>query len=162
MISYKGKLSVLVAIPVLGQLIGTFNLPALLGELEAVYQMAVTFVPPSAFGIGQIVATILGILQAGLQPPALSLQADLFAKWGLLKAKYELVLTITSLVAQGSVRVYEYDGAAGTFGSELSATLGGADVDGGIAPTQQTFSLLLVAEGGSAGETTLRVLRSGV
>ncbi len=161
MISYKGKLSVVVAIPVLGQLIGTFNLPALLGEVEALYQVAFTFIPPSAVGIANILAVIGAAITAGLHPPAVNIQADLFAKWGLLKAKYELLLNITNLLAQGSVRVYEYEGAAGTFGSELGATLSGADEGGGIAPTQTTFAVLLVAEGGSAGETTLKILRSG-
>ena len=162
MISYKGKVGVLVALPIFGQILGTIDLGALAGEVAALLAATVTFTPPSVFGIASVVAAITTALGAGFQPPAFDFKGNLLIKLGLLKAKYELLLNIATLVAQGSVRVYEYEGAAGTFGSELGATLSGADEGGGIAPTQSTFAVLLVAEGGSAGETTLKLLRSGV
>jgi hypothetical protein len=162
MISYKGKLGVLVALPIFGQILGALDLSALAGEVAALAAATVTFTPPSVFGIVSVIAAITTALNAGFQPPAFDFKGNLLIKLGLLKAKYELLLKISTLLAQGSVRLYEYDGAAGTFGAELGATLSGADVDGGIAPTQSTFAVLLVAEGGSAGETTLKLLRSGV
>lgn len=162
MISYKGKLGVLVALPIFGQLIGAIDIAGLTGEVAALLSASVTFTPPSVFGILAVMAAITASLQAGFQPAAIDFKANLLVKYGLLKARLDLILSITQAIAGGSFRVYEYEGVAGSFGSELTTTLAGADADGGIAPTQSTFAVLLVAEGGTAGATTLRVLRSGV
>lgn len=161
MIVYRGKLGVLVAIPVFAQLLGAIDLAGLAAEAAAVLQASVTFVPPSIVGILGVVAAISAAIQAGFQPPVFDFKASLLAKYGLLKARLDLLLKIQDLLTQGSFRVYEYDGLAGTFGDEWKVTLAGADVDGGIAPSQSTYAVLLVAEGGTAGETTLRVLRNG-
>lgn len=161
MITYQGKLSVTAALPIFVQLLGVLDLAGLGAEVAALLAATVVFTPPSIFGIAAVVAAIGAAISAGFQPPAFDFKGNLLIKYGLLKAKYELLLNITNLLAQGSFRVYEYEGAAGSFGSELTTTLAGPDVDGGITPTQTTFAVLLVAEGGSAGETTLKVLRSG-
>lgn len=162
MITYEGKKGFTVAFPVVAQLLASFDLGALAGEVAALLQLTVSFTPPSVLGILGVVAAIQAAIQAGFQPPAIDIKGDLVVRYGLLKAKLELLLKIKDVLLSGSFRLYEYDGQAGAFGSELGATLGGADVDGGIAPTQQTFALLLVAEGGSTGATTLKILRSGV
>lgn len=162
MISYKGKLSIAQAIPIFAQVVATFDLPGLLGEIAALGSLVVTFTPPSVVGIGAILASIAAALQLGFTPPTFDLKGDLVIKLGLLQAKYDLYFKVANLLVSGSVRLYEYEGQAGTFGSELGATIAGPTVDGGIAPTQQTFAVLLVAEGGTAGETTLKALRGGV
>lgn len=162
MISYKGKLGLTVAFPLLLQLLGAIDLAGLQAEVAALLQATVTFTPPSIVGILGVVAAIGAALQAGFQPPAVDFKANLLLKLGLLKARLELLLKIRDVLLGGSVRVYEYEGPASAFGSELGATLAGPDVDGGITPSQQTFAVLLVAEGGSSGETTLKILRKGV
>jgi hypothetical protein len=162
MIAYKGKLGVVVALPIFGQLIATLDIPGLTAEVAALFQATVTFTPPSILGILSVVAALGAAIQAGFQPPAFNFQANLLVKYGLLKAKLELILKLTEAIVGGSLRVYEYDGVAGSFGSELATTLAGDDADGGVAPTQSTYAVVLLAEGGSAGETTLRILRSGV
>jgi len=113
-------------------------------------------------GVLSIVAALGAAIQAGFQPPAFDFKANLLLKYGLLKARLELLLKIKDVVFGGSVRLYEYEGQAGTFGSDLGASIAGPAVDGGITPTQQTFAVVLLAEGGTAGETTLKALRGGV
>ena len=133
-VSYKGKLSAALAIPVLAQAVASLDIPGLTGQVAALLKITTTFKPPSVGGTLIFAANLAAAASVAIVPPALS----------------------------GSLRVYEYEGVAGSFGSELTTTLAGADADGGIAPTQSTFAVLLVAEGGTAGATTLRVLRSGV
>lgn len=162
MISYKGKLGLLAAFPVVAQLVGALDIVGLQAEATALAQATVTFTPPSVIGIGAVIAAVAAALQAGFQPPAVDFKAGLLVKLGLLEARVKLLLKITSLLVSGSVRLYEYEGQAGAFGTQLGATLAGPDVDGGVAPTQQTFAVVLLAEGGTAGETTLKTLRSGV
>jgi hypothetical protein len=161
MITYQGKLGAMVAIPVFAQIFAAIDLTALAAEVAALLQASLVFTPPSVFGILGVVAAITAAINAGFQPPAFDFKANLLVKYGLLKAKLELLLQIQNILLSGSFRVYEYEGEAGTFGAELGATLAGADVDGGIAPGQSTYAVLLVAEGGTAGETTLRVIRHG-
>lgn len=161
MISYRGKLSAALAIPVLAQAVATLDIPGLTGQVAALLKITTTFKPPSVGGTLLFAANLAAAASVAIVPPALSVLGELQVKYGLLKAKLELALTIQNLIASGSLRVYEYDGDAGAFGSELTTTLAGADVDGGVIPTQTTFAVVLLAEGGSAGETTLRVLRSG-
>lgn len=162
MISYKGKLGLTAAFPLLLQLIGAIDIAGLQAEVAALLQASVTFTPPSIVGVLSIVAALGAAIQAGFQPPAFDFKANLLLKYGLLKARLELLLKIKDVVFGGSVRLYEYEGQAGTFGSELGATIAGPAVDGGITPTQQTFAVVLLAEGGTAGETTLKALRGGV
>lgn len=162
MISYKGKLGVLVALPIFGQLIGAFDIAGLTAEVAALLSASVTFTPPSVFGILTVTAAIATAITAGFQPPAIDFKASLLVKYGLLKARLDLILQITSALAEGSLRVYEYNGVAGSFGSELSATLASSDADGGVPSANSAFAVVLLAEGGSAGETTLKLLRSGV
>lgn len=161
MISYKGKLGLLVAIPVLAQMVGMIDIPGLTAQVAALAQLVANFKPPTIAAGFQFVANLTAQLQVAVEPPVLQISAELLAKLGLFKLRLELILKIVNLVTGGSVRVYEYDGAAGTFGAELGATLAGADADGGVIPTQPTFAVVLLAEGGSAGETGLRILRSG-
>lgn len=159
MISYKGKFSVFVALPIFGQIFGAIDLTGMGAEVAALLEASLIATPPSILGIGTIVAAIGAAISAGFQPPALDFKANFLLKWGLLKARYELLLKLQDLVTSGSVRVYEYTGPAGSFGSELASTLAGADVDGGLTSTQSTFALVLLAEGGTAGETSLRAIR---
>lgn len=160
-VSYKGKLSAALAIPVLAQAVASLDIPGLTGQVAALLKITTTFKPPSVGGTLLFAANLAAAASVAIVPPALSVLGELQVKYGLLKAKLELALTIQNLLTSGSLRVYEYDGAAGTFGAGLTTTLAGADVDGGVIPTQTTFAVVLLAEGGSAGETTLRVLRSG-
>lgn len=162
MITYQGKVGILVAFPVFGQLVGAIDINGLAAEAAALLQATVTFTPPSIVGILGVAAAIAAALQAGFQPPAFDFKGNLLIKYGLLKARLDLLLKIANLVASGSVRLYEQEGTAGTFGAEWTSTLAGPDVDGGILATQSTYSILLVAEAGTAGETTLKILRSGV
>jgi len=162
MISYKGKLGLTAAFPLLLQLIGAIDIAGLQAEVAALLQASVTFTPPSIVGVLSIVAALGAAIQAGFQPPAFDFKANLLLKYGLLKARLELLLKIKDVVFGGSVRLYEYEGQAGTFGSDLGASIAGPAVDGGITPTQQTFAVVLLAEGGTAGETTLKALRGGV
>lgn len=161
MISYKGNLSITVAIPVFAQLLGALDIPGLQAEAAALLQATVTFTPPSLLGVAAVMAAISAAISAGFQPPAVDFKGLLLVKLGLLKARLELLLKIKDLLAGGSVRVYEYDGAAGDFGAELGATLAGPEASGGVAPARGTFAVVLLAEGGTAGETTLKILRSG-
>ena len=162
MISYKGKLGLTVAFPLLLQLLGAIDIAGLQAEAAALLQATITFTPPSIVGVLAVVAAIGAALQAGLQPPSFDFKANLLLKLGLLKARLELLLKIRDVLLGGSVRVYEFEGPAASFGAELGATLAGPDVSGGITPTQKTFAVLLVAEGGTSGETTLKALRGGV
>lgn len=161
MITYRGKVGILQAFPIFAQLVGAIDLTGLAAEAAALLQASITFTPPSIVGILGVVAAIGAALQAGFQPPTFDFKANLLVKYGLLKLRLELLLKIVNLVTSGSVRLYEQEGTAGTFGSEWTATLAGGESDGGIAPTQGTYSLLLVAEAGTSGEATLKVLRSG-
>lgn len=161
MVTYKGKVGILAAFPMIAQLVGAIDINGLAAEAAALLQASVTFTPPSIVGILGVVAAIGAALQAGFQPPAFDFKADLLVKYGLLKARLELLIKIANILAGGSVRLYEQEGQAGTFGAEWTATLAGADVDGGILPGQSTYALILVAEAGSSGETTLKALRSG-
>jgi hypothetical protein len=162
MISYKGKLSVLAALPMFGQLVATLDIPGLTAEVAALLQASVTFTPPSIIGIGAVVAAIGAAISAGFQPPVFDFAGNFIVKYNLLKVKLELIIEITDLLASGSLRVYEYEGTAGAFGGELTATLAGPDADGGVTSSQSTFAVVLLAEGGTAGETTLRAIRAGV
>lgn len=161
MVTYKGKFSLLVAFPLLGQIAATFDLTGLAAEIAGLAQLTATFTPPSVVGILGITGAVAAALQAGFQPPAFDLKANLLVKLGLLKAKYELLLKLNDLLVQGSLRVYEFAGPAGQFGPELSSTLAGADDTGGVPAASQAFAVVLLAEGGSAGELTLKTLRSG-
>jgi len=161
MISYKGKLSILVALPLFGQLVATLDIPWLQAEANALLAATVTFTPPSIIGIGAIAAAVVAAIQAGFQPPVFDFKANLLVKLGLLKAKLELILKLSDLLAGGSVRLYEYDGASSGFGGQLGATLGGPEPDGGIPPAQQVFAVILVADAGTGGEVTLKAIRSG-
>jgi|GEM_PF-5649915 len=160
-VSYKGKLSAALAIPVLAQAVATLDIPGLTGQVAALLKITTTFKPPSVGGTLLFAGKLAAAASVAIVPPALSVLGELQIKYGLLKAKLELALAIQSLLTSGSLRVYEYDGTAGTFGAELGTTLAGADADGGVTPTQSTFAVVLLAEGGSAGETGLRILRSG-
>ncbi len=162
MISYKGKLGAFVAIPVLASIFASIDLAALFAEWNALLTLSVNYVPPSVFGILQFIGSLQAALSAGFQPPLIDIKADLLVKAGLLKLKYDLLVEVSKLAVGGSFRVYEYEGQAGAFGAELGATLAGPDVDGGVLATQNTFAVVLLAEGGSAGATTLKILRNGV
>jgi hypothetical protein len=161
MISYKGNVSATVAIPILGQLLASFDLAGLGAEVAALAQVAFNFTPPTVVGIGAIAAAVTAAIAAGVQPAAIDFKADLIVKYGLLKAKFDLLVQLSGLLAQGSLRVYEYQGAAGSFGPELGATIASSDADGGLPSASGTFAVILLAEGGSAGEATLKILRSG-
>lgn len=162
MISYKGKLSILVALPLFGQLVATLDIPGLQAEVAALLAATVTFTPPSIVGVLAVVAAIGAAIQAGFQPPSFDFKANLLVKLGLLKAKLELILKLTDLLTGGSVRLYEYEGQSSGFGGQLGTTLAGADPDGGIPPAQPIFAVLLVAEASTSGEVTLKAIRSGV
>lgn len=162
MILYQGKLSVTAALPIFVSFLAALDISGLSAEVAALLQATITFTPPSIVGILAVVAAIGAALQAGFQPPAVDFKANLLIKYGLLKARLELLLQLQDILASGSLRVYEYTGEAGSFGGELGATLAGSDVDGGLPAGTQTFAVVLLAEGGTAGETTLKILRSGV
>ena len=153
--------SAALAIPVLAQAVATLDIPGLTGQVAALLKITTTFKPPSVGGTLLFAGKLAAAASVAIVPPALSVLGELQIKYGLLKAKLELALAIQSLLTSGSLRVYEYEGAASAFGSELTTTLAGADADGGVTPTQSTFAVVLLAEGGSAGETGLRILRSG-
>lgn len=159
MISYKGKVNLAVALPLVAQIAATFDLSGLAGEIAALGSMVLTFTPPSVVGIGAILASIAAALQLGVAPPTFDLKGDLVIKLGLLQAKYDLYLKVANLLVSGSLRLYEYEGKAGNFGPELSDLLAGPEVNGGLPPTRSTFAVLLVAESGTSGETTLKILR---
>lgn len=161
MISYKGKVGVLVALPIMAQLTALLNLAGLQAELAGLVALSFSYTLPSVEGIFQFIATLNAAIPT-FTPPTVDLKADLLVKIGLLQAKIELLLQITNLLASGSLRVYEYEGTAGAFGGELTATLAGPDADGGVTSSQSTFAVVLLAEGGTAGETTLRAIRAGV
>lgn len=162
MISYQGKLGALAAFPLVGQLVTSLDIPGLTAEVAAVLQASVTFTPPSLVGIAAVMAAITAAISAGFQPPVFDFAAALSLKYGLLKAKLDLILSLTGLLASGSLRVYEYDGQAGTFGSELATTLAGPDGDGGVPAASNTFAVVLLAEAGGPDETLLKALRGGV
>lgn len=161
MISYKGKVGVLVALPIMAQLTALLNLAGLQAELAGLVALSFSYTLPSVEGIFQFITTLNAAIPT-FTPPTVDLKADLLVKIGLLQAKIELLLQITNLIASGSLRVYEYEGTAGAFGGELTATLAGPDADGGVTSPQSTFAVVLLAEGGTAGETTLRAIRAGV
>lgn len=161
MISYKGKVGILVAIPVFAQLSGIIDIPGMTAQVAALAKLVVDFKPPTIAAGFTHVANLTAQLKVAAEPPVVAISAELLAKLALFKVRLALILKITEQVFGGSVRVYEYDGTAGSFGAELGAALAGPDEGGGIDPTQSTFAVLLVAEGGSAGETTLKILRSG-
>lgn len=161
MISYKGKLAVAVAIPIVAQLLGAIDIPGMTAQVAALAQLVVNFKPPTVAASVTFALNLLAQAQATVSYPVLQISAELVAKLALLKARLELVIKITDLLAGGSVRVYEYEGAAGNFGAELGATLAGPEASGGVAPSRATFAVVLLAEGGTAGETTLKILRSG-
>jgi len=137
------------------------NLDGLKAELAGLLQLSVSFTPPSVDGIVKFTLALEAALPS-FTPPTVNFSADILAKIGLLQAKIELILQIANLLASGSLRVYEYEGTAGAFGGELTATLAGPDADGGVTSSQSTFAVVLLAEGGTAGETTLRAIRAGV
>lgn len=161
-ISYQGKLGGLVAFPLVGQLVASLDVPGLTAEVAAVLQASVTFTPPSVVGIGLVLSAVLSAVQAGFQPPVFDFAANLSLKYGLLKAKLDLILSLTSVLASGSLRVYEFDGQAGAFGGELGAKLAGPDGDGGVPAASNTFAVVLLAEAGGPDETLLKALRAGV
>jgi len=162
-VSYKGNLSAAAAIPVLAQAVATLDIPGLQGQIAGLIKAIaqVTVKPPSVGGTIAFAGKLLAAAQVAVVLPAISVTASLDAKLALLKLKLELALAIKDLLVQGSLRVYEYSGAAADFGDELGATLGGSDADGGLPSASGTFAVILLAEGGSAGETTLKILRSG-
>ncbi len=162
MISYKGKVSAALAIPVFAQAIASLDIPGLQGQIAGLARLVLTFRPPSVAGTLVFAAKLAAAASVAVTPPAVSIVGELAVKLALLKAKLELILKLQKLLTSGSFRLYEYEGAAGAFGGELSATLAGPEPSGGIAPTQSTFAVLLVAEGGTSGEATLRALRAGV
>ena len=147
----------------MAQLVGTLDVSGLTAEVAGLLQATVTFTPPSLVGVLAVVAAIGASIQAGFQPPAFDFKVNLLVKYGLLKAKLELILSLTSLLtAGGSLRVYEYAGPSSNFGAELGATLSGDESSGGMQPSQSTFAVVLLAEAGSSGEATLKALRGGV
>lgn len=161
-ITYDGKLSAAVAIPVLAQAVASLDIPGLQGQVTGLLKITATFKPPSIAGTLAFAAKLAAAAEVAIVSPAVSILGSLEAKLALLQIRLQLALAIKDLLVSGSFRVYEYEGTAGTFGSELTTTLAGADADGGIAAGQSTYAVLLVAEGGTAGATTLRVIRHGV
>lgn len=161
-ISYQGKLGALVAFPLVGQLVASLDVPGLTAEVAAVLQASATFTPPSVIGIGLVVNAVIAAVLGGFQPPVFDFAAALSLKYGLLKARLDLILSLTGLLASGSLRVYEFDGQAGDFGGDLATTLAGPDSNGGVAPAQSTFAVVLLAEAGGPDETLLKALRGGV
>lgn len=162
MISYKGKVGILVAFPVFVQVLGILDIPGLTAQVAALANLVANFKPPTVAAGLTFAANLLAQINATVSYPVLQISAELVAKLALLKVRLELALKIADLVASGSVRLYEQEGTAGTFGPEWTAQLASADADGGIAASQSTYSILLVAEAGTAGATTLKTLRSGV
>lgn len=161
MISYKGKLAVGLAIPVLAQAVAALDIPGLEGQIAGLVKIIAqaTIKPPSVAGTLVFAGKLLAQAQIAIVPPSLSIVAALDAKLALLNLKLALVLKIKDLLTSGSVRLYEYQGPASSFGPDLSAALAGADAGGGVAPTQSTFAIVLLAEGGTSGEVTLKALR---
>jgi hypothetical protein len=164
-VSYKGQLGVLAAIPLVGTLLASIDLDALLGDITGIANLVITVTPPSiiaaAATVADLLAQIQALITAGYQPPSVDVKADLGLKLVALQAKYDLLLQLTDLIASGSLRVYEFSGQAGQFGSELGATLGGTSDQGGVAAGQSAFAVVLMAEAGGSGEVALRVLRKG-
>lgn len=162
MISYKGNLSILLVFPVMAQMVGIIDIPGLTAQVAAMTQLVANFKPPTVAASLSFLATLTANIQATVSYPVVQISAELLAKLALFKARLELILQITDIVFGGSVRLYEYDGAAGNFGPDLTSALAGPEADGGVAADRSTFALVLLAEGGTSGETTLRALRSGV
>lgn len=161
MIFYRGKVSAAVAIPVLAQAVASLDLPGLQGQIAGLARLTLNFKPPSVAGTLAFAGKLAAAAGVAVVPPSVSILGELQAKLALLKLRLELILKIKDLLTSGSLRLYEYEGEAGTFGAELSTTLAGPEVDGGIPPTRTTFAVLLVAEGGTSGEATLKILRKG-
>ncbi len=161
MILFRGKVPMLVAIPVFGQLSALINIDALKAELAGLLQLSINFTPPSIKGILDFTAA-LNLALPSFTPPSVDFKADLLLKIGLLKAKIELILKITQIVFGGSVGVYEYDGLPGNFGPELNSTMLGPEPDGGLPPSKNIFGVILVAEAGTSGEVALKAVRQGV
>ena len=162
MIDYKGKLSILLVFPVVGQMVGMIDIPGLTAQVAALAKLVADFKPPTIAAGFQFVANLTSQLQAAVEPPVLQISAELLAKLALFEARLELIIKIVGILTGGSVRVYEYDGLAGSFGPELTTTLAGPDVDGGVAADQSTFALVLLAEAGSSGEIAIKAMRAGV
>lgn len=162
MIDYKGKLSILLVFPVVGQMVGMIDIPGLTAQVAALAKLVVDFKPPSIAAGLEFAANLTAQLQAAATPPSLQISAELVAKLALFKARLELILKIVNLLTGGSVRVYEYDGLAGSFGPELTTTLAGADADGGVSAGQSSYALVLLAEAGSSGEIAVKAMRAGV
>jgi hypothetical protein len=102
-ISYRGKLSALLALPVLGQMSALLNLDGLKAELAGLLQLSVSFTPPSVDGIVKFTLALEAALPS-FTPPTVNFSADILAKIGLLQAKIELILQIANLLASGSLR----------------------------------------------------------
>ena len=163
MITYAGKLALSAALPVMAQAIATLDIPGLQGQVAGLVKVIAnaTVKPPSLSGTITFAGKLLAAAQVAIVPPAVSIVGSLEAKLVLLRARLELALVLKELLVQGSLRVYEYSGPAGQFGPELASTLAGPDDTGGVPAGAGTFAVVLLAEGGSAGELTLKTLRSG-
>lgn len=161
MIAHKGKVSVAVALPVLAQAVASLDIPGLQGQIAGLARLTLNFKPPSVAGTLVFAGKLAAAAGVAVVPPSVSILGELQAKLALLKLKLELVLKIKDLLTSGSLHLYEYEGQAGTFGAELSDLLAGPEVNGGLPPTRSTFAVLLVAEGGTSGEATLKILRKG-
>jgi len=161
MIDYKGKLGVAVAFPVIAQLLASLDIPGMTAQVAALGQLIANFKPPTVAAGITFAANLTAQINATLNYPVLAISAEIALKLALLKARLELVLKIVNLITQGSLRVYEQQGTAGTFGAEWTLTLAGTEATGGIPPAQSTYAVILVADAGTAGETTLKFLRAG-
>jgi hypothetical protein len=145
-IRYLGKKAIGVAIPVLAQLLATFDLPGLAGEIAALATITVSFVPPSIVGILQLIADINAKIQAGIQPVTVQLNVDLIARLGLLKVKLALLLEITKLLLAAGVHAYVYEGPAAGMGPDLTDEFSPGPSQGGITAGGQIYSVVLVVE----------------
>jgi hypothetical protein len=161
MMRFLGRVSVAVAIPVLAQAMAALDIPGLQGEIAALVNLIINYQPPTLAASFQFVARLLAQLQVSAEPPALTIQVELIAKLALLKVRLEFLLQVVSLLTRGGIQMYEYEGQAGSFGSELTATLAGPEPEGGVPAGDRAYALVLLGTGSSTIET-LKLVKGGL
>jgi hypothetical protein len=151
---FLGKKSLALAVPMLATLVAAFDLAGLAGEIAALTAITVTFVPPSIVGVISLIAGLQAAIDAGLQPPSVTIQADLIVKLGLLKAKFDLLVSITNLLLAAGVHAYVYEGAASGMGTALGAEFTPGPSQGGITSAGSVYSVVLVVESSNSATVT--------
>lgn len=146
MLKFLGKMQLAAAIPIMASLMATLDIPALVAEIAGLTQLIISFTPPSIAGILGIIGGITAALP-NFVPPSFDVKIDLGIKLELLKAKLDLLLKIKDLLLAGGLHVYNYQGAASSFGTSVDHEFVPGPSQGGIPAAGNIFVVLLVAEG---------------